>query len=167
MSPPTWTVGQVLAAADVNSWFVPLVAVKTSDQSATSNTALFGDSALFVACAANATYRVHANILYEGGTLNASDLKWQWSFPSGATWTFHYLGVTPGGLTTVGLVGSGATTFASGSVGAGNYRAVEFVGTLVTSSTAANLAFNWAQNTSNGTPTIVHALSFLELQRVT
>jgi hypothetical protein len=38
-------------------------------------------------------------------------------------------------------------------------------GSVVTSSTAGSVTLTWAQNTSSGTATIVHAQSFLMAQR--
>ena len=165
MPPPTWTVGQVLAAADVNSWFVPLVAVKGSDQSVTSSTTLVGDTALFVPLAASCTYEVRCMIDYEGGTRNSSDLKWSFSVPGGSTMHYAANFVGPGGSTNVQML-TGTSTNAAGTNGAGVVQALTINGLINVSSTAANLSFTFAQNTSNGTATIVHATSYLIAQRV-
>ena len=165
MSPPVWTVGQVLAAADVNSWFVPLAVVKGSDQSVTSSTVQVGDTALFLPLAASCTYLWRANIYYEGGTQGSSDIQWSFAVPSGSN--CRYSGVyqdTGGNVVAPNLVGT--STNHAGSNGAGNYRSLQFQGHIATSSTAANFSLNWAQNSSNGTATIVHAYSWLMAQRV-
>ena len=165
MAPPTWTVGQVLAAADVNSWFVPLVAVKGSDQSVTSSTTLVGDTALFVPLAANGSYEVRCMINYEGGTRNSSDLKWGFSVPGGSTMRYSALFVGPGGSTNVQML-TGTSTNTAGSNGAGVIQALQMTGSITTSSTAGNLQLQWAQGTSSGTATIVHATSYLIAQRI-
>ena len=165
MPPPTWTVGQVLAAADVNSWFVPLVAVKGSDQSVTSSTTLVGDLALFVPLAASCSYEVRCMINYEGGTRNSSDLKWGFSVPGGSTMRYSALFVGPGGSTNVQML-TGTSVNAAGTNGAGVIQSLQMTGLINVSSTAANLSFTFAQNTSNGTATIVHATSYLIAQRI-
>ena len=53
-----------------------------------------------------------------------------------------------------------------GSNGAGNSRTLVAEGTVLTSTTAGTLQFKWAQGTSNGTATIVHAGSALVLWQI-
>ena len=168
MAVPVFTVGQVLTAALVNSWLAPVAAVKTSNESVTSSTALQNDNELVVPVAASATYHLSAYLHYEGGTLGASDLKFGWTFPSGLTMTYaasrisEITGNPAGGG---GVVIQSATAL-SGSAGAGNSRSVAIEGTVTVSSTAGNLQLQWAQSTSNGTATIVHAGSYISLQRI-
>jgi hypothetical protein len=163
--PPTWTVGEVLAAADVNSWFVPLVAIKGSDQSVTSSTVLVGDLALFLPLAANCSYEIRAGINYEGGTQGSSDFQWSFSPPGGSN--FHYQGryLDTGGNPQLPYL-TGTSTNHAGTNGGGNIRTFGVSGLIQVSSTAANLSFNFSQNTSNGTATTVHAGSWMIAQRV-
>src|SRR5258708_21076330 len=74
MVAPTWVTGQVLAAADVNSWFVPLVAYKNADQSVTSSTTLVNDSALHLTISAGANYLMHCYLDYEAAN-SPGDIK--------------------------------------------------------------------------------------------
>jgi len=166
MSPPTWSVGQVLTAADVNSWFVPLAVAKTSDQSVTSSTTLVNDTALVLAVAANATYWMELYLNYEGGTANASDLKFGWTFPAGLTIRAQPLLVDPAGATRILNTQIQTTVSNAGTQGAGNLSSVGLRGNVTTSGTSGNLQLQWAQNTSNGTATIVHTGSLLVLQRI-
>jgi hypothetical protein len=145
----------------------PLSAIKTVDETVTSSTALQNDDALFVSVAANASYLFQCNLIYEGGTLGSSDLKWAWTFPSGLTMTYDYMGITTAGLTTIGLVATQASTVAGGTNGAAALRSMLMYGSVVASSTAGTLQLQWAQNTSSGTGTIVHAKSSLALWDLT
>ena len=165
MSPPVWTVGQVLAAADVNNWFVPLVAIKGSDQSVTSSTVQVGDLALFLPLAANCSYRIDANVNYEGGTQGSSDIQWSFAVPGGST--MNYQGTfndTSGNAACPRLAGT--STNHAGTNGGGFIRTIGIKGLIQVSSTAANLSFNFAQNTSSGTATTVHAGSWIMAQRL-
>jgi len=164
---PVFVDGNVLTAAQVNSWLEPVAAVKTSDESVTSSTALQNDNELVVAVAANATYHLTAYLDYEGGTLGASDLKFGWTFPAGLT--MSYVASRISNITGNPAGGGGVVIQTgvpiSGSSGAGNSQSVSMDGTVVVSSTAGSLQLQWAQNTSSGTATIVHAKSYISLQR--
>ena len=167
MAPPTWIVGQVLASADVNNWFVPLAGIKTADTSRASTTTAANDPDLIVQLAANATYEWVAWLYYEGGTQGASDLKLDWSsVPAGATirGSATYVNASGGAVTEIAFTNGG--TLAVGTNGGGAVRGIRAIGTIVTSSTASGFAVKWAQNTSSGTATIVHAGSILRAQRV-
>ena len=59
---PTWTAGQVLAASDVNTWFVPL-SIVNREHSRASNTSITADPHLLLALDANAIYQVEALIV--------------------------------------------------------------------------------------------------------
>jgi hypothetical protein len=81
MAVPTWVVGQVLAAADVNSWFVPTAAYKTANLNRTSGLYTI-DPDLQFTLAASAYYEVRAGICYTGTT--GTGFSWAWTLPSGA-----------------------------------------------------------------------------------
>ena len=53
-----------------------------------------------------------------------------------------------------------------GTNGAGIVQEASMRGSIVVSTTAGNVQLKWAQGTSSGTGTIVHAQSSLKLQRV-
>ena len=64
---------------------------------------------------------------------------------------------------------TGATTYIGTSVvvgstnGAGTLRAQVMKGSVFVGSTAGTLQLQWAQNTSSGTATIVHAQSYIAM----
>lgn len=167
MAPPTWSVGQVLTAADVNNWFVPLAAVKVADQSVTSNTTLVADTELFVPLAASVSYVFHCFLDYEGAATGTGDIKWNFAVPAGATVRYTYANFSPGGASTSGNLVSGTTVASAGTNGAGNLKGVLMFGTVIVAGTSGNMQLQWAQNTSSGTSTIMHAQSCLMLQRAT
>lgn len=166
MAIPTWAVGQVLTASDVNTWFVPLAAEKGADQSVTSSTTLVNDSALVVPVAASAVYDFDLQLFYTGGTTGSSDIKLAWTVPAATTIVGGALLVTnPLGVALTYFTQSTPATIFTASNGAANPLPVRLWGTVTTSSTAGNLQLQWAQNTSNGTATTVKAGSVLTAQR--
>jgi hypothetical protein len=157
--------GQVLFASDVNSWFVPLAAVKGSNQSVTNSTVLVNDSALVVSVAASATYWFQLFCEYEG--VNGADLKWQFTVPAGATvhGVTMYHQVSSGLGITWDQFAAATTKTAAGS-GAGTAVCMTAFGTCATAGTAGSLQFQFAQNVANATATIVHAGSSLVAPRI-
>ena len=63
MTVKQWSVGDVLTAADMNVWAVPLAAFKTANTDRTTLTAS-GDPDLTVSVAASAWYSVDAYLVY-------------------------------------------------------------------------------------------------------
>lgn len=165
MSPPTWIPGQVLLAADVNSWFVPLVARKPSDQTTISNTTLLSDSALLIPLAANATYWVETSVVF--ASASGTDYKFQWTVPAGATLlgAINYRNLTP--ADTVHGIFAAATVLSAAGSGSGTQLSFSAFGTLDTSSTTGNLQYQWAQSTSGAITTTTYARSAIIAWRIT
>jgi len=165
---PTWAVGQVLAAADVNSWMVPLDINKAADQSITSNATPANDNTLVQAVPANVKYRFECVIFYSGGTQGSADIKFQFAVPASATYKCTVCFINTSGVQIAEIYNDDTVTPAlqAGTGGAGNKRAILMKGTVTIGGTAGNFAFQWAQGTSNGTATTVHADSYLHLRRV-
>jgi hypothetical protein len=157
--------GQVLTASDVNNYFVDAYILKTADESVTSSTTLQNDDVLVLPVLANATYDFYMYLDYEGGTLGASDLKLSWSNPVSSTMRYQCSGIGTGGGWIGDVTRQGSDTYAVGTNGAGNLKAVTFFGTMITAGTAGPMQFQWAQNTSSGTATKVHAQSCFALMR--
>lgn len=166
MPVPTWAVGQVLSASDVNSWFIPVSAIKTADQSVTSSTTFVNDTELFVPIVAVGSYQFECYLNYEGGTLGASDLKWRYIVPTGTAMRYTWAANGTGGGTHAGDTQIAGDTPSASTNGAGVGRGVMMIGTIVAGVNAGNMQLQWAQNTSNGTATIVHIQSCLVLRRI-
>jgi hypothetical protein len=158
--------GSRITAAAVQS-VAPLSAVKGADQSVTSSTTLVNDSALVLPVVANATYLFACYLDYSGGTGGSSDLKFQWTVPSGTALRFSLIGTDASGTTLTGVTDSDSTVYTLGTAGAATLQAAVMTGSLVMSVTGGSLQLQWAQNTSSGTATKVHAQSSATLWRIT
>lgn len=157
MAVPVWVPGQVLAAADVNRWFVPDMSVKTADQNVISSTTLVNDTQLFQAVEANATYTFQLMISYLS---TACQFKICMSGPSG--WS---------GMSCLLGGGTVAGTTRSMPPATCNYASYGWAvplmwwGTIITSSTAGTIHFQFAQDVSTATNTTCQAGSFFSLVR--
>lgn len=165
MTIPTWSVGQVLTADDVNTWLVPMEALKTGDQAVTSSTALVNDSQLFLSVAANAAYRFECWLAWIATT--GADIKWTWAVPAGASLLYSALR-NEGGTT---LYNNSANVYQDSDVLMANgssplVTSVTMKGVLQTSGTSGTVRLKWAQNTTSGSSTHVRAPSYIELQRI-
>lgn len=144
MAAPTWSVGQVLTASDVNTWFVDLDAYKTST-TARSTLVLAIDPDLQFSVAANAFYEIRASLIYQAAS---SGFDFAWTTPSGAggnyTAAFNNQGTGTPGEGAWGLAFSGATGIA-GTPGGTPTPAVSILGMLSTVS-AGTFGVQWASN---------------------
>jgi hypothetical protein len=156
----------------VNSWFVAQSVVKQADESVTSSTTLQFDNDLTVPIVANASYIFSCYLNYEGNTPTNGDLKWVWVLPTGALLRYNpvYTNATSTLNVSIGTTVAGSTVMtgilAAGTNGAGNLRGMTMTGSLIVGSTPGSLSLQWAQNTSSGTATTIHAQSTLSLIRV-
>ena len=161
---PTWSVGQVLAAADVNSWFIPLVGIKSGDQTISSQTTLINDADMRVAVAANATYEFKVYLRYSSGT--GQDWKSSFNVPAGAIARFQFLGRDISGNFAGDAEYTAASTITSQGRGVGVLSNAQFLGTVVTAGTAGNFIFQWSQNTSGAFNTTLYQYSYLTARRI-
>jgi hypothetical protein len=159
-------VGEVLAAADVNAWFVPLSAYKASDQSDSSGaTSFHSDNDLLVTVAANALYDLRLFVIYSGGTQGSSDFQFAWQFPASTTMTWTWQGLNSSGAQTSSAFFDQTGGPAAGTNGAGNKRVIVATGTVDTSAASGTLVLRWRQNTNPAVATVVYAGSELVLTR--
>lgn len=150
--------------ASVMQGAIPLAVIKAADESVTSSTTLQNDDELLLSVAANASYLFFCYLDYEGAS--AGDLKISWSVPTSATLRFAQIGQTAASAATTSATGIESTAYSFGADAAATLNALLMHGTLLTSSTAGTLQLQWAQGTSSGTATKVHAQSFLALWRI-
>jgi hypothetical protein len=129
---------------------------KSADQSVTSSTTLVNDSELLFAVAANETY-IFQLWLFVFANDGVPDIKLTCSGPSGSTvlWSSSQVILLTDGTVTA------TTTQASGVTQAllvdANNRAIQLYGTILNGSTAGNLQFQFAQDTSSATSITVKA----------
>lgn len=149
---------------EIGGWF----ARKTADQTIASSTAMTNDSELVVPVIANATYVMKAFISYRA--LAAAKIKIGWTGPAGATMDWSPVGLDTGVSGFVTGINRAVYTIANapavGEAGVAQSVSAGPEGMLITSATAGNLQFQWAQNTSNATGTVVKANSWVFLVRV-
>lgn len=160
-----FTAGTRITAALLNS-AIGLEVIKGSDESVTSSTTLQNDNELFVSVDANATYIFACYLNYEGGTTGSGDLKFLWALPSGATMRYSVPHVNASSVTIIDTTYTELITVICRTNTAGTLLGVTMEGVLVTSSAAGTMQLTWAENTSDSTPTIIHAGSSLALWRV-
>jgi hypothetical protein len=168
VSPPTWSVGQVLAAADVNTWFVPRAAYKTSAQHSTTTT-LANDTQLALPVDANAIYDWKLYLFYDGGTLGSGDLAFNFTFPTGLAAAFQILGYNAASNDVERLgwqLPLGSNTII-GTEGLGNLRSATVTGSVDTAAAGGTLQLQWARSSNaSGVDTIVHVGSYMTLWRI-
>ena len=156
----------ILAGMDITAALLlglaPLFADKTADTSRTSTTALTADPDLSIAIPSAGTYFLNGYLNYEGGTGGSSDINVQ--FSSVGTLRYHMPYQGAGGSANVGNTNVGGTQVAMRTQGAGVLCGTQIAGSVITGS-SGTITLNWAQNTSSGTATILHAGSWIELQR--
>lgn len=168
---PVWTVGEVLASADVNTWFVPRAAYTNTAEHSTGTT-LANSASLALPVDASALYRWVLYMNYEGGGTAGSatgDLKFNFTFPSGLTAAFQILGYNGGNNDTerLGWVLPFASSNIMGTEGAGNLRSATIIGSVSTSSTGGTLQLQFARNSNtSGVDTIIHVGSYMTLDRI-
>lgn len=146
---------------------------KTADESVTSSTTLQNDNELLLAASANCTYTFRVWIMATDATDANGDIKFGFTFPTGAT--CHFSGKGPHSLLASGAFGDGEyiarNTATSGSSVATyglttSVIGIELTGLLIVGGTAGNLQLQWAQNSSDANATTVQAGSFMTLERV-
>ncbi len=147
---------------------IPLFVRKTSDETVTSSTALQNDDELLLALEKNAIYTFEGNIVVEGAT--AADIKVAFTVPAGASVYYSVSGAAVAataqpGTGNLGLGVSSDDPLSFGTVGAAVKSVLVVRGIVVMSTTAGNLQFRWAQDTSNGTANTVLANSWLSAQK--
>ena len=164
MAVKQWNVGDVLTASDMNTWTVPLAGVKSAIQTIQSQTTLINDADMRFAVTANALYEFHAFVRYSSGT--GQDWKSSFTVPAGASAHFARYANDSGG--TFGGNGDFADTDTPVSQGAGvgNVRTINFFGWLSVGSTAGNLIYQWAQNTTGAFNTVLYQNSYLTGRRI-
>ena len=129
----------------------PLAVIKGADESVTSAT-LQNDDALFLPLLANASY-IWVLVPFYTATASTGDMQAGPVVPSGATveWTVMHYGSSGTFFIDAGT-SSGAVNLFTGA--GATVRSAFLAGTVVNSSTAGNLQFQWARNGGTGTTTV-------------
>jgi hypothetical protein len=139
-----------------------LQALKQADQNY-PNTTLTNDTGLILPVVAGLQYKFQCHLNFEGGTQGASDIKWTWSLPTGATLRYNAPRTDTSGTARPAGEFTGSSVVSAGTNGAGNLTGVTMTGSLFMSSTSGFIQLQAAQNSPSGTNTIIHAQSDLTL----
>lgn len=180
MPVPVYSVGQVVGAADVNLWFLPLAAYKTSATTRANNTTRSADPDLQLAIPASSAYEVHAYISYSTASVSGIGCNFALSSWSGISghWSAVYR-VTGDTVTTSGAgpgsaidfswgdyAGAGGTWASAATPGDGKFHTILIEATVIVAGTAGTLSFNWAQDTTNATALSINTGSRLTARRI-
>jgi len=157
-----------LLDADLLMSMLPISARKSVSTSRASTTTATADPELQVQTAANAEYGFAAYIRYSGG--QTGDFKCTFTGPSGSSgsWGARTMSTTAAAATDASdaIRTPLGTTKAIGNISTTAGQIINVQGRLITSSTAGTFSFDWAQNTSDATATLVEADSFFILWRM-
>lgn len=165
MAVKQWSVGDVLAAADMNAWTVPLASVKPSDTGRANTTSVTADPDLRVTVAAGASYEIRCIVRYKGGANGSSDMQCTITVPASSSGFFVLNRINISGL---------AVGFDDGNFGTAKNVATNGTGTTMqlliaaslTTTNSGTVAFAWGQAQSSGTATTVIAGSTITAQRI-
>lgn len=157
MAVPVWSVGEVLAASDVNNWFVPLASFKQGTTTR-STLALSADPALQVTLpSGNSFYEIRCGISY---SCTSGGLSWTFQVPSGAIGTQQATG---------NLGGSGSALNANwtdtSSANSSANGALQITGVIATGTGTGTFAFSWASNSGPSACSLLQG-SYLIARRI-
>jgi len=167
---PTWRAGKKVSAELLTEQQTHIVIA--SSNLVRSNTATpTSDTALSFALAVDARYIVEAFIAFDAVS-TTPDITVSWSVPSGTTGgRFCFGAATPGSTFTDET--NGRVTVRSQSIGSNtnytqhdNPQSITEILSLITSSTAGNVVFQWSQSTATASNTTRLADSYLRIERV-
>jgi len=142
---------------------------KTADESRSATTTFADDTHLVFAAEANAVYTMQGWIKYFADP--TPDIKMQFSVPSGCLGEWGWL--MPGQLTagtsvngySIRTESNDVAQFRTGYGTSDSNHMTPVGGIFRMSTTAGNIALQWAQNTSSATSTTLFTDSFLVFQR--
>lgn len=170
---PVITAGQRITGALLQS-MLPQVAYKVANTDRTATTTLTDDPDLTLPLAANATYRIEMRIYFATTTGTGAPLfKTAWDVPSGATGNRTCMGpgsaaTDSGGDNMAGHYGvhNPPTAVTYGGRGSSTNLCIALETAVLTTTTAGNVALQWAQATSSATPVRVGTGSSITATRI-
>lgn len=166
--PRTWTDGELVTAAimnphvrdNLNALGPHLIVRKTVDESVASSITFQNDDALLMALAANEVWKTELNLYVTGN--GTADFKMCYTFPAGCSVIYYTSTINASAGFTVwqDAATSGTLILTADLLNTGSSYIVLHA-LVINGGTAGTLQLQWAQNTSNATPTIVKANSTL------
>ena len=156
--------GHIVVTSDFDVFGI--TAYKTGDESVTSSTTLQNDDLLVLPVVAAGRYIVECYFTYTGAADPGGGLKMGWTGPSGSTMRWATYGTNQGTLTTYDVVSQALGGGRVVATNSGTEMSCHPYGVLNVGGTSGNLQLQWAQGTSNATPTILKAGSFVHARRI-
>ena len=147
MAVKQWSVGDVLTAADMNSWTVPLAAYKTATTNRTTLTLAIDPDLQFTIPTANSFWEITASVIYTG---SAGSFKWSWTVPTG--FGGGYTVALPQSTPLLPLGEAWGATAASATDG--TTYGIHVHGMLSIGSTTGTFGINWASNSGPNSLTV-------------
>jgi hypothetical protein len=141
---------------------------KAATESVTSSTTLQNDDVFaFASLPINSAWELESFLPFDGAADPAGGLKMSFTGPAGASMYFVTYGANTGALSSYDVVvqGVGAAGRVMGTNG-GTIMSCRLSGSVVIGSTAGTLQFQWAQGTSNATPTRILGSAWMKLTRI-
>jgi hypothetical protein len=147
---------------------LPISAAKTVSTSRASNTTATADPELQALVEANAQYEFTAYIRYSGDP--TGDLKCAFTGPASSSGSWGARTMDTAATTSTGAsqairtpIG---TTKSIGNISTSAPQTFNVQGRLITSSTPGTFSFDWAQDVSNATATVIESDSWMMLWRI-
>lgn len=143
----------------------PRIILKTQNQNLTANTTLQNDQQLWCSVEANSIYRFWLSVAFSSPL--AADFKYRFTLPTGATGQ----NVTVQTLDSVGVYGCWSEAAVTDTLiyaiggGFGDFSAYRSSGSIITTTDSGLFRWQWAQNTSSGTTTVLRN-SFFKIQKL-
>lgn len=161
--------GSVTNDAQVKAAWSPTRLYTASDQSWTTDTTLANVTGLTQAIGASETWFIDVLLNVSGGS--TGDVKVTVTAPTSATAELQVIGPATGGTTGVTNAGTintpGTDVIASGlQTGSSNRNQVRIQGVVFNSTNAGSITVQAAQNTSDGTATVVRKGSTMKAERL-
>lgn len=173
MTYPIPAIGQRLTASFI-SQMLPTYVYKPASTTRASLVVAADDTDLAFAAEANVTYDVYFRVRFAG--LQAAGIRTKWNVPAGANGLRCCQGPgsanavqTDANTTEMRQAVHGFTTdvlYTNPRNSASLFTWLEEWCTVTMAATAGNITFQWAQNVTNATGTVVQAESFVQYRRV-
>jgi hypothetical protein len=166
--------GEVLTATELNRSVNPLVAIKTANEIVNNSDTVQDDDELVITPETNSTYMVQCFLIYSSTTATP-DIKFGFSFPVGANFSWAPIGVTPANANQdatnqAGYIRSVLTTSTAtrtvGTMATAEPLVAAPIGLLTMGSTGGDLTLQWAQSTATVENTTLRAGSYIVARNI-
>ncbi len=169
-APRTWVTGETVTAALMNTHIKDnllaigehVKVVKSADESVTSSTTLQDDDELLFAVAANETWLYRFGIFATGNT--TGEFKYKINGPTSHAMRYGHGGAMEDTSATVSMLRAGRDDIDIQPINVQTTPTaimLQLDGIIANAGNAGNCTLRWAQNTSDGTATVVEQNSYL------